>query len=144
MVYAGFWRRVVAFLIDALIIQVLFIFFAAVFDAATILPGGDVVVLTTGGYWLSVLLPWLYWAGCESSSRQGTLGKVAMGINVTDLEGKKISFGRATLRYFGKYVSGFFLGMGFLMAAITDKKQALHDILADSLVIMRMSGEKQQ
>lgn len=144
MSYAGFWRRVVAFLIDVMIVQALFIFTAAVFNAATILPGGEAVVLTTGGYWLSVLLPWLYWAGCESSSRQGTLGKVAMGMRVTDLDGKRLGFSRATLRFFGKYVSGFFLGLGFLMAALTDRKQALHDILADTLVIMGYSGDKQE
>ena len=70
----------------------------------------------------------------ESSKFQGTIGKLALGIIVTDMEGNKISFGRATGRYFGKFVSAIILYVGFMMAGFTEKKQGLHDILASTLV----------
>jgi uncharacterized RDD family membrane protein YckC len=71
----------------------------------------------------------------ESSPKQGTLGKMALGIVVTDMDSRRISFGRATGRYFAKILSGLILGIGFLMVAFTEKKQGLHDILAGTLVV---------
>ena len=71
----------------------------------------------------------------ESSSKQATFGKMIVGIIVTDMEGKRITFGKATGRYFGKFISGFVLSIGYLMAAFTAKKQALHDILSSCIVI---------
>lgn len=71
----------------------------------------------------------------ESSAKQATLGKMALGIVVTDLEGARIGFGRATGRYFAKILSGLILGIGFLMAAFTERKQGLHDIIAGTLVV---------
>ena len=73
----------------------------------------------------------------ESSSKQATLGKLALGIVVTDLNGNRISFGRATGRYFGKIVSGMIFAIGYIMAGITERKQALHDIMASCLVVLR-------
>lgn len=78
---------------------------------------------------------WLYYALMESSTNQGTLGKMALGIKVTDLKGNRISFGKATGRYFGKIVSGMILYIGFIMAGFTEKKQALHDMMAGCLVV---------
>jgi uncharacterized RDD family membrane protein YckC len=60
-----------------------------------------------------------------------------MSIVVTDLQGSRISFARATGRHFAKYLSAFLLGIGFLMAAFTSKKQALHDIIAETTVLKR-------
>lgn len=80
---------------------------------------------------------WLYHTLMESSRYQATLGKLAMGSIVTDLNGQRISFGRANGRFFGKWVSGAIFNIGFLMAAFTEKKQALHDILASTLVIQK-------
>ena len=80
-------------------------------------------------------MQWLYFALLESSAKQGTLGKMALGIRVTDLDGNRISFGRATGRYFAKFISAIILYIGFIMAAFTAKKQALHDIIASTLVI---------
>jgi uncharacterized RDD family membrane protein YckC len=75
----------------------------------------------------------------ESSSYQGTLGKMALGLTVTDLEGRQISFGRATGRYFSKIITGFIpLGIGYAMAGFTEKKQALHDIIAGCLVLRKI------
>ena len=83
---------------------------------------------------LSFVAQWLYFAVLESSSWQGTPGKKAFGMGVTDLDGNRISFGRATGRYFAKIISGIILGIGFLMVAFTERKQGLHDMLAGTLV----------
>ena len=80
---------------------------------------------------------WLYFALMESSSKQATLGKMMIGVIVTDTDGNRISFGRASGRYFGKYVSMITLMIGFIMAAFTKRKQALHDMMAGCLVIRR-------
>jgi len=88
-------------------------------------------------YPLIIVGQWLYYALMESSSRQGTLGKMALRIIVTDLDGKRISFGKASGRYFGKIISGIILYIGFIMIAFTEKKQGLHDMLASTLVVMK-------
>jgi len=80
---------------------------------------------------------WLYHTVMESSRYQATLGKLALGSIVTDLNGQRISFARANGRFFGKWVSSAFLNIGYLMAGFTEKKQALHDILASTLVIQK-------
>jgi uncharacterized RDD family membrane protein YckC len=121
--YAGFWQRFVAVFIDAIIIS-----------AAT----GTAVVVTFGhGLAFGFLAPWLYEAFMTSSEWQATVGKRVMSIVVTDLEGGRISLARATGRHFAKYLSAFLLGIGFVMAAFTSKKQALHDIIAETIVIKR-------
>ncbi len=86
---------------------------------------------------LIVVGQWLYFALMESSSKQATVGKMALGIVVTDLSGNRISFGRATGRYFGKIVSGMILCIGYFMAGFTERKQALHDIMSSCLVVLR-------
>jgi uncharacterized RDD family membrane protein YckC len=149
--YAGFWRRFAGYLIDAILISVveLVIFIPAValvgigaftsaIDAdADSLPG--LIFLAIGAYLfiilISVILNWLYFALMESSARGATIGKMAVGIRVTDLHGGRISFGRATGRYFSKIISGMILMIGYIMAAFTDRKQALHDLIAGTLVV---------
>ncbi len=84
-----------------------------------------------------MLFVWLYYALFESSSKQATLGKMALGIVVTDIDGNRISFGRANARFWSKIISGMILGIGFLMAAFTEKKQGLHDMIAGTLVIKK-------
>ena len=86
---------------------------------------------------ISIVIQWLYHALFESSAKQATLGKMALGIIVTDMEGNRISFGRATGRHFGKILSGLILNIGYIIAGFTEKKQALHDILANCLVLSR-------
>lgn len=85
----------------------------------------------------TILVSWLYYAIMESSSKQGTLGKMATGLKVTDLNGNRISFGRASGRYFGRILSGIILDIGFLMIAFTQKKQGLHDMIAETLVVKK-------
>jgi len=86
-------------------------------------------------YWL---IEWLYFAGFESSSWQATPGKKVLNLVVTNLTGTRISFGRATGRYFSKWVSELIpLAIGYILAGITERKQALHDMIASTLVLRR-------
>jgi uncharacterized RDD family membrane protein YckC len=155
--YAGFWLRLVAYLIDSAIVAVAF---------------GAIVALAVGGFGvrffrgfvprvydqppnplfpvailgvilvllpLTIVLTWLYFASMESSTHQGTLGKMALGLFVTDLQGRRVSFGRASGRFFAKFITGlipFFIG--YIMAGFTAKKQALHDMIASCLVLKKV------
>ena len=121
--YGGFWLRFVAAFIDGLIL-----FVPQYFITVAAGPG-----TATNG--LTLVISWLYFALMESSAWQGTLGKKALGLRVTDTDGNRIGFGRATGRYFGKIVSAIILFVGYIMAAFTAKKQALHDIMASTLVV---------
>jgi len=140
--YGGFWIRFVAVIIDAVIVNVVVWPVSAIFALVIGVAGGAVSMPRMGVHlvnlivvWaLSALGNWLYEAGMESSSRQATLGKMALGLKVTDLEGRRISFARATGRHFAKIVSGAILAIGFIMAGFTDRKQALHDMIAGTLV----------
>ncbi|GAB3820472.1 hypothetical protein GCM10028895_20670 [Pontibacter rugosus] len=83
---------------------------------------------------ISAFVGWLYYAGFESSAKQATPGKQLFGIFVTDTQGYRLSFARASGRYFGKMLSGLILLIGYIMAAFTKRRQALHDMLASTLV----------
>ncbi len=150
--YAGFWKRFVAYLIDDLLLGLFsFLVFIPVFGilglgVAGMGNGDDVersvgmlMGLIVGPLLLAILAicvaGWLYFALMESSAKGATLGKMALGIRVTDLAGNRISFGRATGRYFGKIISSAILSIGYIMAAFTQQKQALHDIMAGCLVV---------
>jgi len=80
---------------------------------------------------------WCYYAGLESSPLQATIGKLAVGLYVTDNNGERISFGRATARYFSKIISNLTLLIGYCLAGWTSKKQALHDMISGCLVLKR-------
>lgn len=146
MVYAGFWRRSAAYLIDGVIlflgyVIVLFIFFYApvqISIANGIHPDMNTSELIAVLTFLPIYIgPWIYFALMESSNTQGTFGKMALGIKVIDLERGKINFGLATGRYFCKIFSIITFGIGYIMAGFTEKKQALHDMAAECLVILK-------
>jgi len=80
---------------------------------------------------------WAYYALMESSPAQATVGKIALGIYVTDVEGDPIDFRRASIRFWAKVISTLTLMLGWLMTAFTPRKRALHDILAGTLVLRR-------
>ena len=101
-------------------------------DEDTIVP---LVVIYFGV--IDFMLNWLYYTALESSTRQATLGKMAMGIVVTDMDGKRISFGRANARFWSKILSGLFFSIGYIIAGFTERKQALHDLIAATLVSNR-------
>ncbi len=151
--YAGFCKRFAAYLIDSIVIGIVAMIVILPFfivmgfgivmtamneDEEQIIPA---VISAVIGYLMIGLLAaagqWLYFALMESSKHQGTLGKMALGIKVTDLAGNRLSFGRATGRYFAKIISGMTLGVGYLLAAFTEKKQALHDMIAGCLIVNR-------
>lgn len=151
--YAGFWLRLVAIIIDVIVLGfvgwIIFLPFAAStgYGMRGIFMGGrpqrpedffPVIGLMFRLAAIRTVLNWLYFSLLESSSWQATLGKKALGLEVTDLAGRRISFGRATGRFFAKYISAIILMIGFLMAGFTEKKQALHDILAGTLVIRKL------
>jgi uncharacterized RDD family membrane protein YckC len=85
---------------------------------------------------LFVVVPWIYFAGFESSRSQATPGKVLMGLVVTDMEGQKPTFARTSLRFFAKYLSALIIFIGFLMIGFTKKRQGLHDRIAGCLVLL--------
>ena len=132
MSYAGFWKRFAAFVIDLIIIFTL--------DVISWLLLGFQYSDWTGsakdtGTLVGVLIAWIYFATFESSAKQATLGKMALRIKVTDMEGNRIGFGTATWRYFGRIISAGIFFIGYIMVAFTKKKQGLHDLIAGCLVV---------
>ena len=139
--YGGFWIRVVAAIIDFIILRIVVSPIKLIFGGlglAGMMSGIHPVGLAVLGGGLTVIAlifsSWLYEAFMESSSYQATLGKMIFGMKVTDLYGNRISFGRATGRHFAKWLSGMILGIGYIMVAFTERKQGLHDLLAGTLV----------
>ena len=138
MSYAGFWKRVAAAIIDEIIIMIGGFAFGFVFVLVMVAGGiDDLAVLEIMENILGIILIWVYFAVMESSPTQGTLGKMALGIKVTDLEGDKIDFGRATRRHFAKIISALILYICFIMVAFTQEKQGLHDMMAGCLVVTK-------
>jgi len=139
--YGGFWIRFVAYLLDGILLNIVFwIVFAIVgidiipVDPAKIDP--EVFMSQMGTVELVALaVTWLYFALMESSARGATVGKMVLGLRVVDDLGNRISFARATGRFFAKFISAVILLIGFLMAAFTDRKRALHDIIAGTVVV---------
>ena len=144
--YAGFWRRFWAFFIDSCVLMVVMIpirliiavpMFAQTFSADDISPETIVSAMTAGFaiVFFSTLVNWIYFAYMESSVKQATLGKMALGIRVTGLDGRRISFARATGRFFAHIVTGLTLLIGYLIQPFTDRRQTLHDMIAKTLVL---------
>lgn len=132
VVYAGFWLRFLAYLIDWILLNIVGFFIGMVCGALLPKEPAQIVAVL-----IAISVNWLYFATLESSEWQATLGKRALNLAVTDLNGQRISFARATGRFFGKVLSGCALFGGFIMIAFTEQKQGLHDMLADTLVIRR-------
>jgi uncharacterized RDD family membrane protein YckC len=142
--YAGFWLRFAALIIDsiimyAMIIPLIFIFYGGF--SGYIQQMADPANAFSSTYWMFVLtilvINIAYFCGMESSARQGTFGKSAVGIKVSSLTGERISFMNAVGRYFAKIISAIILLIGYIMAAFTPKKQALHDMIASTLVVKK-------
>jgi len=135
--YAGFWRRVVAFLVDRFLLGLvnaalcLFYFFLSGMDWR----GEELRTLTLASAVFGFLLKWLYCTVLESSASQATFGKALIGIRVTDEQGRRISLLKANARYWAKILSTLTFGFGYLMAGFTRRKQALHDLVAGTLVV---------
>lgn len=141
VVYAGFWRRYLALLLDQLILIVplilltlLLAFPLGLFDQKPEQSGGWFQVIY---FLIYLLIGPVYYASQESSCHQATLGKRALGIKVTDINGDRLTFPHALGRWFAASLSYLTLYIGFLMAAFTERKQALHDVVAGTLVTDR-------
>jgi uncharacterized RDD family membrane protein YckC len=134
--FAGFWRRLLAYLLDSLLL------FGVQISVAT----GVILVAPHDTRAIANLVPvsaaiaWAYFALMESSPLGATVGKLALGLYVTDSRGDPISFARASARYWLKIVSTLILMLGWLMAALTPQKQALHDVIAGTLVLRKVSA----
>ncbi|MEO6968602.1 MAG: RDD family protein [Rhodanobacteraceae bacterium] len=140
--HGGFWRRAAAYLIDGLVLGIPMMILWVVLLLPTIMAashrGNPDVRYIFLIYWpIAIVIPWLYFALLESSKWQATPGKMALALQVTDLHGRRIGFGRATGRYFGKFVSRLILDIGYMMAGWTARKQALHDMMAGTCVLNR-------
>jgi uncharacterized RDD family membrane protein YckC len=135
---------VVAFIVDGVIVGAVMMPFGmglgfahlAAAMSGEMTPEALVGLITTSilVWFIRVIVSWAYGAGFESSRWQATPGKMLLGLKVTDLEGRRITFMRATGRALGKWVSGLLLGMGYVLVAFTDRKQGLHDLMAGTLV----------
>ena len=137
--YASFFTRFAGAFLDGLLTNILGLVIGFVLGLLLVAvkidpsqPGPQIFLNIIG-----LFIVWIYWAGFTSSSFQATPGKMAVGIKVTDINGRRIGFGRATGRFFGKVPSALLLLIGYLMQPFTQRKQALHDIMAGTIVIKK-------
>jgi uncharacterized RDD family membrane protein YckC len=124
--YAGFWRRYGAVAVDEILLMVV---------SVALHSTGFVTDQPLGSTSMSIGIGWVYFALMHSSPWQATLGKRAFGIKVTDLEGNRVGLGRATGRYFATFLSTATFCVGYLLAASSRRRQALHDMIAGTLVV---------
>jgi len=148
VVYAGFWKRVAALIIDSLVVTVAYyvvlvvgmivfgVGLAGVFTGDSSSPAGIAVLLAVV-YLAYPIISGLYYVGLESSSSQATLGKMAVGIKVTDDGGRRMSRGRALGRWASHLLCYLTIYIGYIMAGFTQRKRGLHDMVASTLVVDR-------
>lgn len=152
MPYAGFWIRVGASLIDTIVLYIVLLIFTVIFgmgigtmsglgDAGDTAASGISVLMSLIFSLIFLVISVGYFVVLESGPWQATLGKKAVGIIVTDENGRRISQLRALGRYFAKILSGITLLIGYIMVAFTDKKQGMHDMVADTLVLKGKPGD---
>ena len=143
VVYAGFWKRVAANVIDSVVVgivggiigAIIGGVIGAVFGLNGGLGGGGFLAIQLVTNLVSIAITAGYYAWFHSSANQATLGKMAIGIKVVRSDGEAISFARGIGRYFAFLLSSLILGIGLLMAAFTERKQGLHDMICDTLVV---------
>jgi len=139
--YGGFWKRLAAYIIDWVILSIVgiillvslgFLMASRGLDAQNDSAMMGVAIMTD---FVTLAMAWLYYAVMESSGKQATLGKLALGMQVTDMKGERITFLRASVRFISKLLSLVLLLIGFIMIAFTEKKQGLHDMIAGTLIV---------
>jgi uncharacterized RDD family membrane protein YckC len=154
--YAGFWLRFAAYVIDYIIIYVVqsFVFipilgvlgisFASKMDSMDNMSDAESMGMAMGfaavmaaTALLTTIIAILYWSIMESSKYQATVGKMALGLKVSDVDGQNLDFVKSLIRNVCKIISGMILGIGYIMAGFTEKKQGLHDIIAGTLVVKK-------
>ena len=154
--YAGFWLRFVAYVIDYIIIYTVQIFlvvpilavvginFASGMSNADNMSEAEMfgmIAGMVGAMGATIVLTFalivLYYTIMETSKFQATVGKLAVGLKVTDSNGEKLDFTKALVRNLCKIISSMILFIGYIMAGFTEKKQGLHDIIAGTLVVKK-------
>lgn len=156
--YAGFWLRFVAYIVDYIILQVIqsivilpvlgffgftFFTFNETINWEDMSDGeliGLIISAISAGSTLalfSLAIAVVYYTLMEASKYQGTVGKIVLNLQVTDMDGRPLDVPKAFLRQIGKIVSGLILMIGYIMAGFTEKKQALHDMMAGALVVKK-------
>lgn len=132
MNYGGFWIRFLAYIVDSAIVTIAFI---AVVMGLTVM-GLELFAPSLIYFVFGVL----YFALMQSSARQATIGKALCGLKVTDVAGERISLPRALAREVAKIISSLTLLIGYIIAAFTSRKQALHDFVASTTVVRAEPG----
>ena len=143
--YVGFWARVGGAIIDNIVTQAVSMIGGVILGAVIggIMGGAGAtmedisIVCQLAGFIFGLLIDWLYHAIMESSSCQGTLGKMAIGAKVVNASGNRISFAQATGRHFGKIISALFFCIGYMMVGWDERKQGLHDKMAGTFVVRK-------
>lgn len=130
--HAGFWLRLAAYMVDSIVLVAILWIVGFVLGATSRPEDPAQAPLLALAY---IFMIYLYYGLFESSFYQATLGKMLVGLRVVDDKGGRISFGRASARFFSKFLSGMIFNVGYLMAGWTKDKQALHDIIAKTYVI---------
>jgi uncharacterized RDD family membrane protein YckC len=131
--YGGFWIRLVAYIIDAVLLSIVGGVLGAIFGISVMTTDWETYDPTLN--LVSFVIAWLYFALLESSERGATIGKMALGLRVVTGTGQRLSFMNATGRYFAKILSALIFCIGFIMIGFTERKRGLHDMIADTLVI---------
>jgi uncharacterized RDD family membrane protein YckC len=150
VVLAGFWRRLAALFIDSMVVG--FAYYLVLIVCVVVLGVGGSLLMRGGNdaegmaamfgmmalvYLLYPVISAAYYVGFESSGKQATLGKMAVGIKVTDIDGRRLTLGRALLRWLAVMLNYLTLYIGYLIAAFTERKQGLHDMAVGTLVVDR-------
>ncbi len=138
MVYSGLFRRLFAFFIDCITLLCVYMVLGMLLSLNIFM--GLVSNLPMIGFWFYgglFFVAWFYFAGMESSHLQATVGKNLLGMKVTDLKGNRISFWRASARYFGRILSRVLLMVGFITILFSERKQAIHDMISRTVIILR-------
>ncbi|HOZ84040.1 MAG TPA: RDD family protein [Niabella sp.] len=144
--FGSFWERVAAAIIDGIILYAIGYILGMILgkptteDIMEISQSEGFGATMTASYLsassiATLVINWLYYSYMESGPWQATLGKRALGLKVTGMNGERISFLNATGRYFAKIISAIILLIGYLMMLWDDKKQCLHDKMAGTLVV---------
>jgi len=137
LAYAGFWVRFGAAVLDGFILALPAFVVIGVL-AAALGRAEDAAVTVLLAYVVPILAAWLYFAGMESGARGATLGKRAFHLQVLGADRReRIGFGRASARFFGRYLSMLVLYVGYLMQPFTARRQALHDLVSGTVVVSR-------
>jgi uncharacterized RDD family membrane protein YckC len=158
--YAGFWKRVAAYILDVVVLWIPTMLIESAFglsaakemlkQASQNAAGDPHAMLAAQVQFYTAMWPaflagfvlaWWYYALCESSPWQATVGKLALGIRVTDMQGRRLTLARALIRYPAMLLSQIILCIGYIMVAFTQRKQGLHDLIAGTLVLNGRASE---